>query len=138
MTLYDFVSEMTSDDHLLKVASAIPSEVNEICMDTLFTGMELKLMLTGKIAHYKALPCLEIYLHKCFRVNHVRIYICNIQSEEGRASLDAISCWLAYVLKQRMGMDPIVNGITYSDDGLNVELAASCLPPAPCWKTAAS
>ncbi len=125
MTLYDFVSEMTSDDRLLKVASAIPSEVSEIYMDTLFTGMELKLTLTGKIAHFKALPCLEIYLHKCFRVNHVRIYICNMDSEEGRNSMDAIACWLAYVLKQRMGMDAIVNGVTSEGNTLKVELAAS-------------
>ena len=74
MTLYDFAIETSSDPKLKKIAMAIPSEVDEICIDECFQGMEIHLTLLESIRAKNALMALEAYLRFQASVNNRRIF----------------------------------------------------------------
>ena len=115
MTLYDFAIETSSDPKLKKIAMAIPSEVDEICIDECFQGMEIHLTLLDSIRAKNALMALEAYLRQYLHLSHVRIYIRNLLSEAGKASMPAILYWLQWVISNKTGFGNFISHLEMGD-----------------------
>jgi len=124
MLLHEFTSDISSDDRLNKIASMIPSEVVEVYLDDHFAGLELRLQLTGTIAHEKALSALEELLRQLLHLSHIRLYICNVDSEYGRASMPAILQWMTRVLRSKCMYSHVLEKVELGQDTLNVYLYA--------------
>lgn len=122
MTLTDFVREISSDPKLLKVSEAIPSEINEICIDDCFKGMEIHLQLLGKISNAKALMALEAFLRQLLHLSHVRIFINNVESEVGAESMDAILNWLKWVIHNKTPYGNYISRLELTNGSLRIVL----------------
>ena len=125
MILYDFTSDISSDERLSKIASMIPSNIVEVILDDRFMGMELRLELTGAISHVKALSGLEEFLRQTLHLSHIRLYICNVDSEAGKKSMPAILFWMTRVLKTKCMYAHVLDKIEMSEDGLQAFLFAA-------------
>lgn len=122
MTLREFAIEISTDPKLLKIAEAIPSEVNGICIDECFQGMEIHLQLTGPIQKTNALMALEAFLRQYLHLSHVRIYISNVASEFGAASLGAIINWLKWVVSNKTPYGNYINRLNFQNGTLRIIL----------------
>ncbi len=125
MTLYDFASDMSSDERLIKIVSRIPSEIVEVRLDHRFLGMELLLELQGAVKSPQAIIFLEEYFRKILHLSHVRIYFVNADSEYGKESMTAICNWITWVMKNRCGFQHVLDRITYVEDALEISYLSS-------------
>ncbi|MBO4926847.1 MAG: PolC-type DNA polymerase III [Clostridiales bacterium] len=122
MTLYEFLTETSSDENLMKIAQAIPGDVQEIRLDDRFEGIEIKLHLTGPIKPNKALQALELLLRQVLHLTHVRIYIDNIESEIGEQSMPVVMNWLQWVLSCKSGYGAYISRLDKEGPDLHVLL----------------